>query len=77
MTLSRAFIRILLHVSAPIVGHHQAYIKNAEIRLLNRNYINMDPYCFCAIIALIWIDNLMVMLNLKLTVKLKLKLRLI
>jgi hypothetical protein len=51
--LSLGFIRILLHVSAPIVGHYQAYIKNAGIRLLNRNYINMDPYCFCAIFVLI------------------------
>jgi hypothetical protein len=50
--LSLAFIRILLHVSAPIVGHHQAYIKNAGTRLLNRNYINTDPYCFRAIFAL-------------------------
>jgi hypothetical protein len=37
----------------------------------------MDPYCFCAIFALIYIDNLMGMLDLKLMVKLKLiKLRL-
>jgi hypothetical protein len=38
--LSLAFIRTLLHVSALIVGHHQAYIKNAGTRLLNRNYIS-------------------------------------
>jgi hypothetical protein len=67
---------ILLHVWATIVGHHEAYIKNSGIRLLNRNYINMDPYCFCAIFALILIDNLMVMLNLKFMVTLKLKFRL-
>jgi hypothetical protein len=28
--MSLAFIRILLHVSAPRVGHHQAYIKKPQ-----------------------------------------------
>jgi hypothetical protein len=46
MMLSLAFIRILLHVSAPIVSHHQAYIKNAGTQLLNRKLYQYGSILF-------------------------------